>query len=170
MYLCSFLFFSFLFFSFEVFWCTECKFILVLRFFYFMPAKSWISIDIYRNIWNRLKWSKIFSKWNKNTLDKIPGVATVADLYTRSRYHFFCEHLFNLLLGYIVKHHILVANRGFHFPLWNLGFYSTKKSLFFSIWVLQIWSDSLPKILVFYSYFISFIILFHIHFLPCGFC
>ena len=83
---------------------------------------------------------------------------------------FFCQHLFNLLLGYIVKHHILGANRGFHFPLWNLGFYSTKKSLFFSIWVLQIWSDSLPKILVFYSYFISFIILFHIHFLPCGFC
>ena len=31
---------------------------------------------------------------------------------------FFCQHLFNLLLGYIVKHHILGANRGFHFPLW----------------------------------------------------
>ena len=43
---------------------------------------------------------------------------------------FFCEHLFNLLLGYIVKHHILGANRGFHFPLWNLGFYSTQKKPF----------------------------------------
>ena len=43
---------------------------------------------------------------------------------------FFCEHLFNLLLGYIVKHHILGGNRGFHFPLWNLGFYSTKKKAF----------------------------------------
>ena len=41
-----------------------------------MPAKSWISADIYRNTQNRLKWSEIFSKWNRNTLDKIPGVAT----------------------------------------------------------------------------------------------
>ena len=37
----------------------------------FMPAKSWISVGIYRNTRNRLKWPKIFSKWNRNTLDKI---------------------------------------------------------------------------------------------------
>ena len=31
---CSFLFF-FLFFPFEIFWCIECKFVLVLRTFFF---------------------------------------------------------------------------------------------------------------------------------------
>ena len=51
-------------------------------------------------------------------------------IYTFKISFFFCEHLFNLLLGYIVKHHILGANRGFHFPLWNLGFYSTQKKPF----------------------------------------
>ena len=42
----------------------------------FMPAKSWISAGIYRNTRNKPKWPEIFSKWNRNTQDKILGVAT----------------------------------------------------------------------------------------------
>ena len=54
-------------FSFEVFWFTECKFVLVLKTFFFlgtnfMPAESWISADIYRNTQNRPKWPEIFSQ------------------------------------------------------------------------------------------------------------
>ena len=34
-----------------------------------------------RNTRNRPKWPEIFSKWNKNTLDKIPGATTADDLH-----------------------------------------------------------------------------------------
>ena len=84
-YLCSFFFFHF-FFLFEVFRCTECKFVLVLRtFFFFFKTQTscWPNLEfrlvfteMSRNTWNRQKWPEIFSKWNKNTLDKIPRVAT----------------------------------------------------------------------------------------------
>ena len=43
----------------------------------FMLAKSWISTSIYWNVPKHPKWPEIFSKWKKNTLDKIPGVANV---------------------------------------------------------------------------------------------
>ena len=63
------LFISFLFiffFPFEVFWLTECKFVLVLRTIFFflstnvMPAEFWISVVIYWNIRNRPEWPQSF--------------------------------------------------------------------------------------------------------------
>ena len=74
------------FFLFEVFWCAKCKFVLVLRTFFFFKAQTScrpnlefqpVVIKMSRNTRNKLKWPEIFSKWNRNTLDKIPGVATV---------------------------------------------------------------------------------------------
>ena len=64
--LCSFLFFSF-FFPFEVFWFTECKFVLVLRiiFFFFFLSTNFmpmVFIKTFRNTWNRLEWPEIFSE------------------------------------------------------------------------------------------------------------
>ena len=88
----------------------------------------------------------------------------LADLYTRSRYHFFFRICSICFLATLLSIIFWVQTEDFIF------LYGCKKGLFFSICVLQIWSDSLPKILVFDSYFISFTILFHIHFLPCGFC
>ena len=37
------LFLFFIFFPFEIFWCTECKFILVLRTFFFFKHKLYAS-------------------------------------------------------------------------------------------------------------------------------
>ena len=56
----------------------------------------------------------------------------LADLYTHSRYHF-CELLFNLLLGYIVKHHSFGANRGFSYSIMELRILFPKEKPFLSI-------------------------------------
>ena len=90
---------SFSFFPFEIFWCTKCKFVLVLRTFFFLSTnfiliKYWILASIY---WNVPKWLEIFSKWNRNTLDKISGVATEPHNQTGHRFH--QNHPFNLIMA-----------------------------------------------------------------------
>ena len=65
--------FFFFFFPFEVFRCTKCKFVLVLRIF-FLAQTSCRSNFEFRPVFtetsrNRPKWPEIFSKWNRNTLN-----------------------------------------------------------------------------------------------------
>ena len=78
-------FFFIFFFPFEVFQCTECKFVLVLKIFFF-KGKSWISTGIYWNTRNKPKWPEFFSKWNRNTLNKISGVVTVLSYLPKLHY------------------------------------------------------------------------------------
>ena len=83
--ICTFVhFFSFHFFSFWGFSVYKMQICFGFKNFFFfflstnfMLAKSWISTSIYWNVPKHPKWPEIFSKWKKNTLDKIPGVANV---------------------------------------------------------------------------------------------
>ena len=81
MYHCSFLFFSF--FSFWGF--SVCRMQICFGFknfvFFLRPNLEFrpVFTETSRNTRNRPKWPEIFSKWNRNTLDKTSGVATVSN-------------------------------------------------------------------------------------------
>ena len=74
------LFFSFLFFSFWGFSVYRMQICFDFKnlFFFFFPNLGFqpVFTETSWNTRNRLKWPEIFSKWNRNTLDKIPRVAT----------------------------------------------------------------------------------------------
>ena len=90
----SFLFFLF-FFPFAIFWCTKYKFVLVLRTFFLkhkLHAGQILNFSMYlpKCPENRPKLLKIFSKWNRNTLDKISGVTTVC-IFSWGTYNVSCR-------------------------------------------------------------------------------
>ena len=87
-YLCSFLFFSFFFFfPFEVFRCTECKFVLVLRIFFFLRPnlEFWpVFTETPEIDWN---YPKVFQSGIGTPWTKFLKSPLVIDQYNTCRTH-----------------------------------------------------------------------------------